>query len=149
MKPLRSLILVANDEMARFFLNEGVGKGLDERFGLSSGQFQVETVDHEDRPGRSAAGPGGMARHAFGRHQSDDELERERFAQHVAECLDREWQTLSPDRLFIAAGPKMLGALRKRIGKAPAAALAGELAKDLVKVPHAELPSHFSDLLAL
>lgn len=149
MKPVRSIILVANDEMARFFVNDGVGKGMSESLCLSRAQFMEEAVDHDDRPGRAFGGPGGMARHAFDRRQDDSDLERARFAQHIAEALDSEWKALTPDRFFVAAAPKMLGALRARIGRAPAAALAGELAKDLVPLPEADLPAHFAGLIAL
>jgi protein required for attachment to host cells len=149
MKPVRSLILIANDDMARFFVNEGVGKGMSEKLCISRAQFRAEAVGHDDRPGRAFGGPGGMARHAFDRRQDEDDLERERFAQHVVEALESEWRALAPDRLFVAAAPRMLGALRVRIPRAQAAAMTGELAKDLVPLPAAELPAHFEGLLAL
>jgi protein required for attachment to host cells len=47
----------------------------------------------------------------------------------------------------VAAAPKMLGVLRKAMSGAPAAALAGDIAKDLMKIPAIDLPKHFDGLI--
>lgn len=146
MKPIRTLVLVADDQTARFLINEGIGKGLKEIAGLSAAQFLDAQIAYDDRPGRQTGGPGGMARHGFDPGDTADQMGRERFAGYVAEELDREWRRVKPDRLILAAAPKMLGALRAKLAAAPAAALHGDLAKDLVKVAARDLPGYFADI---
>lgn len=146
MKPIRTLVLVADDQTARFLINEGIGKGLREIAGLSAAQFLDAKIEYDDRPGRQTGGPGGVARHGFDPHENADEMGRERFAGYVAEELGREWKRVKPDRLILAAAPKMLGTLRAKLTGAPAAALHGDLAKDLVKVPAQDLPRYFADI---
>lgn len=146
MKPVRTLVLIADDQTARFLINDGIGKGLKEIAGLSAAQFLDTQIAYDDRPGRQTGGPGGMARHGFDPGEKADEAGRARFAGYVAEELDREWKRIKPDRLILAAAPKMLGALRSRVNGAPAAALRGDLAKDLVKVAARDLPSYFADI---
>ena len=149
MKPIRTLVLVAGEESARFFMNEGAGKGLSALCDLSISQFADANVDYSDRPGRQTGGPGNMARHGFDPHDTVDEQERARFAKRVAEALDQEWAQAKPDRLVVAAPAKMLGLLRDLIKGAPAAALHADMAKDLVNVPVHDLPGHFAEVLPL
>ncbi|MCV2868379.1 host attachment protein [Defluviimonas sp. WL0002] len=149
MKPVRTMIVIADDALARFVLNEGLGKGLSESAVVSAHQFAEDQVGYGDRPGRSSAGPGGTAKHGFAPHQSADEEGRARFARRVAEALEQEWQGLNPDRLILVAAPKMLGSLRKEIGTVRRASLSAELPKDLVKVPLIELEAHLGVVLAL
>ncbi|MGB3313305.1 MAG: host attachment protein [Albidovulum sp.] len=146
MKPIRTLVLIADDQTARFLINDGIGKGLKEVAGLSAAQFLDAQIDYDDRPGRQTGGPGGVARHGFDPGEKADEAGRSRFAGYVAEELGREWTRIKPDRLILAAAPKMLGALRSRLNGAPAAALHGDLAKDLVKVAVRDLPGYFADI---
>lgn len=148
MKSDRTLVLMADDAEARFLLNEGPGTGLRELAGLKVGQFADADLDYEDRPGRQT-GPGGGPRHGFDPHDTLEEQRRDRFARHVVEALDQEWGQVKPDRLVVAAPPKMLGVLRKELTGAPAAALAGDLAKDLMKIPVIDLPTHFEGLIKL
>lgn len=148
MKKVRTLVLMADDAEARFLLNEGPGTGLRELAVLKVGQFADADLDYEDRPGRQT-GPGGGPRHGFDPHATLEEQRRDRFVKNVVEALDQEWGQVKPDRLVVAAPPKMLGVLRKALGGAPAAALAGDLAKDLIKIPAIELPKHFAELIKL
>ncbi len=145
MKPVRTLIIIADDENARFVLNEGVGKGLRECAVLSVAQFAEDTITYEDRPGRGSGGPAG--RHGYESGASADEMGRDRFARHLSQALDQEWRELGPDRLILVAPPKMLGTLRGRIAAVARGAVSAELAKDLVKVPLADLTAHLEGVL--
>jgi protein required for attachment to host cells len=149
MKSTRTLILVADDETARFFVNDGVGKGLREIAGLTARQFADAKIAYMDAPGRSSAGPGGMAKHGFDPHATADEEGRANFAGYVLQALETEWTQAKPDQLVIAASPKMLGVLRPRLSGAPAKALLADLAKDLVNIPLPDLPKHFAKIIAL
>jgi protein required for attachment to host cells len=147
MKPVRTLVLVAGEEDARFFENAGVGHGLTEVSILSIDAFPDARTEYADRPGRAAISHGSGAMQAFDRRQSEDEQRRERFARHVAEAIGRTWTSGRYDRFVVAAPPKMLGELRKDMPRPAAAALAAELPKDLVKVPVHGLARHFEDVI--
>ena len=147
MKPLRTLVLVSGEETARFFINEGAGKGLTEVAGTSIKQYADAAVDFSDRPGRSGFGAKGTGVQSFEPRISTDEYQRDKFARHVIEALAEEWRAQKPDRLVIAAPPKMLGALRGRLDRDMAAALVADLPKDLVKVTARDLPEHFAKVV--
>jgi protein required for attachment to host cells len=146
MKPDRTLVLMADDTEARFLINEGPGTGLKELAGLSTAQFPDLQIGYQDRPVRQT-GPAGAPRHGVDPHETLEVQRRERFAKHVAEALAQEWPQAKADRLVVAAAPKMLGVLRKLIAGPAAAALAGDLAKDLMKIPVIDLPRHFEGLI--
>lgn len=148
MKPVRTLVLMADDAEARFLISEGPGTGLRELAGLSTAQFPDLTIDYQDRPARQTGG-GGAPRHGVEPHETLEVQRRDRFARHVAEALDQEWAQAKADRLVVAAAPKMLGVLRKLISGPAAAALAGDLAKDLMKIPPTDLARHFEGLIKL
>lgn len=149
MKAQRTLVAIADDEKARFFLNEGVGKGLTEVAGTSVGQFPDTTVEYADRPGRASGGKGAVGLHGIDPHMSLETLHRGRFALHVIDALNDVWRTRKPDRLVIAAPPKMLGELRDNLGQVLRDALFADLPKDLIKVPVHDLPGHFDGILVL
>ncbi|MFO1174446.1 MAG: host attachment protein [Paracoccaceae bacterium] len=149
MKPVRTLFLVAGEHDARFLLNDGVGKGLAEVAVLGISQFPEASAEYSDRPGRHSAAAGRMAVHGLDPHQTLDEQHRERFARRVAEALGQQWTAQGPDRLIMAAPPKMLGLLRDAIDGPAAAALLADLPKDLVRIPTHDLPSHFAELIAV
>jgi protein required for attachment to host cells len=149
MKAERTLILIMDDAQARFLVNDGPGTGLRALSSLSLDQFADTLTGYDDRPGRQSGGPGGAARHGFDPEETLEDLNRARFASHVVTALDGEWAKAKADRLIVAAAPKMLGVLRKELRGAPAKALAADLAKDLMKIPPHDLPSHFEGLIRL
>lgn len=147
MKPVRTLVMVANEREARLLVNEGVGKGLIQIADVPRDSFKDAEVAYADQKGRSQSGPGG-ARHGMEPSTSEQRQMRDRFAGHLGERLDAAWAKGSYDRLIVAAPPKMLGALRDAMPAALQGKLAGDLPKDLVRVPLNEMPGHFSDLAA-
>ena len=149
MKSVRTLVVIADDERARFFLNDGVGKGLTEVAGTSVGQFPDTTVDYADRPGRASGGKGAVGLHGIDPHQPLETLHRERFAKHLIEALDEEWRVQTPDRLVIAAPPKMRGEIRDCLSATLRRALYADMPKDLMKIPVHDLPGHFDGVLVV
>lgn len=147
MRPDRTLVLMADDAEARFLLNEGPGTGLKEHACLMADQFPDLQIDYDDRAGRHTGG--GSPGHSIDPRDTLEVLRRERFARHVAEALDQEWKQVRADRLVVVAPPKMLGLLRKALSGAAAAALAGDLAKNLLNTPATDLPKHFEGLIRL
>ena len=71
-----------------------------------------------------------------------EDLERAAMARHAVEAVERFWSAAKADALVIAAGPKMLGALRDALPKALAGKVKAEFHKDLLKIPESELAQH-------
>ncbi len=147
MKPVRTLVLLANEREARLLENDGVGKGLRQLRHVDRTALSGEDIAYAERPGRSQAAPGG-AHHAMEPPTSEIRQNRERFAADLTGLLEATWRKSGHDRLIVAAPPKMLGALRDRMPKPLAEALTGDIAKDLLHTPLDELPGHFGDLAA-
>lgn len=90
------------------------------------------------------AAPGG-ASFVVGNEASDREaLGRAAMARHAVAAVERVWPVAKADALVIAAGPKMLGALRDALPKALAAKVTTELRKDLMNLPESELARHLT-----
>src|SRR3974377_280047 len=110
MKAIRTYILIADGARAHLLLSEGRGKPLAEVPG--SEHQQDLRPDHElsaERPGRVHESAN-IARHAIER----DDLhrrEKERFAQSLADDLDRRLNNGEYERLVIAAAPETLGVI--------------------------------------
>lgn len=149
MKPVVTLVLLANQYAARFFLNDGVGKGLREVLALSARQFPEIDNWYADRSGRGGVRPasGGQVQ-SYDRRESEDEMIRARFARRILEALDKEWRGSGANRLILAAPAKMLGHLRDGLAADPKAALVGDMPKDLLKVEARDLPPYFKDMAA-
>ena len=145
MTPIRTLVLLAGAQDARFLINDGVGRGLAEVLALSAAQFPEVARDFADAPTRGHA-PGG-ASYAVDPATSAADQHRARFAERVIEALAQEWAAARADRLVLVAPPKMLGLLRARLSGAPKAALAADLDKDLVHLPVQDIGRHLDGLI--
>lgn len=136
MKPIATLYCIADE--AGFRLVRGKGTEMDEVLNASAEAF--DDVEYEfAKGGRNRSGAA-----SFGHEtKSEAEVERPRLAKHVIRALEAEWSKGSADRIVIAAGPKMLGALRDALPGALKAHVAAELHKDLSGVPVHALADHF------
>ncbi|PWE33274.1 hypothetical protein DDZ14_05665 [Maritimibacter sp. 55A14] len=146
MKPVRTLVLIANEREARILENAGVGKGLAELSSLDASAINSEAIEYADTPGRSRAAPG-TARHGFEPPTSERRQARDAFAAHVLDALHAQAAKGGHERLILAAPPKMLGELRGGLGQL-ADKVTGSLDKDIVKVPARDLPRHFEAIAA-
>ena len=147
MKPLRTWILIADGARARILENSGPDHRLIAVDGL---EFNGDhSATHElvtDRQGRSFSshGPGRSAIEA----RSDPHRElKTKFAEHLAEILDRELAQGRFHRLILVAAPATLGDLRHAISPHVHKTIVGELASDLTKTPNSEIAGHLKDLL--
>ena len=147
MTPIRTLVLLAGAEDARFLTNEGPGKGLTEVLALAATQFPDAARDFADAPTRGHA-PGG-ASFAVDPGTLPADAQRAAFADRVINALAQEWAAAGADRLVIAAPPRMLGLLRDRLRGAPQAALLADLDKDLVHLPLRDLGPHLDGILVV
>jgi protein required for attachment to host cells len=131
MKPAVTLYCVADE--AGFRLLSGPPRAVPEEL-ANVRAADLPGVDYEfGRTGGSRAGSV-----SFG-HGTSAEIERPRLARHVVAALQAEWDKGRAARIVIAAGPKMLGALRDAMPKGLAAHVAAEVGKDLSDVPAHEL----------
>lgn len=146
MKPIRTWIVVADGARARIFLQEG-GKALNP---VPVHEAAVALApSHEigsDRPGKGHVTAG--RRHGMQPKSDPHRTEKERFAQTLAAHVDRAAEAGSFDRLIMVAPAKTLGVLRDCLGRATAAMIAGEIAKDLTRVAPHDLPSHLEKAAA-
>ena len=141
MKPVVTLYCIADE--AGFRLLRGKGAEFEEVLQASAESFG--DVDYAfAKGGRNRAGAGATS---FGHDtKSAAEIERPRLAKHVIQALEAEWSKATADRIVLAAGPKMLGALRDAIPGALKAHVAAELPKDLSDVPAHALADHFASV---
>jgi protein required for attachment to host cells len=141
-------IVVADAGRARIYTHEGAGALQP----VADGSFENPHA-HEptralgtDKPGRSFESAGG-ARHAEEPRIDWHRQAETAFAKKLAEHLEHSAAAKRFDRVVVSAPPPMLGDLRTMFGPQTRQRLAGELRKDLTKIPVAELAGHFRDLL--
>ncbi len=144
MKSIRTYILVADGARAHLLLSEGRGKPLTE---VPDSDIRIDLkADHElsaERPGRVHESAN-VSRHAIER----DDLhrrEKERFAQSLAESLDKRLANREYDRLVIAAAPETLGVIRSALSDKVRAVVLSEVAKDLTKIPNPQIRDHLGE----
>jgi protein required for attachment to host cells len=144
MKPIRTYILVADGARAHLLLSEGRGKPLTEVPGSDVRQeLKPDNELSAERPGRVHESAN-VSRHAIER----DDLhrrEKERFAQSLADGLDKRLANREYDRLVIAAAPETLGIIRAALSDKVRAVILAEVSKDLTKIPNTQLRSHLGD----
>lgn len=132
MKPIKTLVLLANDATARLFENAGPGKGLTEIEDLSASMVDAE-VRYADRPGRSS-GANRVAQHAFSDQAEAEELQsREAFVRVLVEETTDRFRTGGYERFVMAAAPATLGALRAHLPEVLKKALVLDLDKDFTR----------------
>jgi len=100
-----------------------------------------------DRPGR-AFDPGSGGRHAMEPHSDPHERHKVEFAHQIAKMINEAVEQKRCAQLVLVAPPKTLGALREKLSAKALEQVVAESAKDLMKIPVAELPGHLDPLLA-
>lgn len=141
--PHDAKIVVADGERALFLRNAG-----------DDGLVDFKVVAHEeidnpptreqgtDKPGRfNDAGPGRSAVADTDWH----ELEKERFAHHLAERLQKLVHNHPETKLIVVAPPKIMGEIRPAMHKEVADCVIGEVTKDLTNHPVAEMEKILKD----
>jgi len=148
MKPIRTYILIADGARARLLLSEGRSKPISEVPGSSIRQeLKPDQELSADRPGRVHESAN-ISRHAIER----DDLhrrEKERFAQSLAEALDKRLANREYDRLVIAAAPETLGVIRSALSDKVRGVILSEVAKDLTKIPNPQIRQYLGEDLPI
>lgn len=99
-----------------------------------------------DYPGRSFESAG-EARHAIEPKHDPAKLQRRGFVDDLARHLDRACLDRRFDHLALVAPSRMLGELRAALSDQTRAMVRVERAKDLTKIPDAEIASHLEPIL--
>jgi protein required for attachment to host cells len=149
MKPIKTLVLLANDAHARLFENYGPGKGLTELEDFAASVLAEADVRYADRPGRSSAAPG-MARHAFAdQAEAEHDQAQAAFAKAVLTETEARFVEAGCDRFVLVAAPSTLGVLRANLPPKLETALVVDVAKDFVKLKPAEVVTRLSGEIVL
>lgn len=143
-----TLVAVAQRAKARFFLHVP-GGGFDEVTDLVHPESRAHGRDlASDRPGRvhESHGPG---RSAMAQEETPKEREASTFAREIAEAIRSRRNANEFDRLVLVAEPGFLGMLREALDDATAKTIHGEVRKDIVERPLAEIKEHLSEVLLM
>jgi protein required for attachment to host cells len=145
----KTWILIADGGHARILETIGIGNPMSQ---VQHMAFETDLPPSRelgtDQPGRTHESMG-STRHAIG-EKTDPHRELKRaFAQEIATRLETALNARVFARLVIVAPPVTLGDLRHAMSKAVSDCIAGEVAKDLVKVPNDQIRSHLKDVVAI
>ncbi|GGD40916.1 baeRF12 domain-containing protein [Sinisalibacter lacisalsi] len=148
MKPIKTLVLLANDGRARLFENAGVGKGLTELEDMSAEMVVGDGVEFADRPGRNSAAPG-MGQHAFDTAEAEHDQAQDAFVKTVLGETEARFAEGGYDRFVMVAAPSTLGVLRAEMTATLKDALALDVDKDYLKLKPAEVVDRLADHIVL
>lgn len=139
-------LLVANSSIARLF--KVIKKqSLEEMKVLEHPESHLHTRDLvSDKMGRDfeSVGP---ARHSIEPHISPKQQEFINFAKQIARYLDEARLKGEYERLYLVAGPSLLGHLRHELSPSTAKLVQAEANKDITHLTPQEMVSHLPFLL--
>ena len=149
MKPIKTCILVADGAHARFYLNDGPGRGISElkKYAKDIDLKASRDID-ADRPGRSFDS-GGQGRHAMESPTDSQRHAKDEFARSLAEQLNSAMTAGEYDRLILIAAPATLGTLRQHLSKQASDNIHGEIAKDLTQASETDILIKLETVLAV
>ena len=146
MKPTRTWIVIADGSRAHILLNEGPDKALSFVPGTD---FRHATPPNREiyaeRPG-STHESAGVSRSAEDRNDAHAQ-QKEEFVQTLITFLREKLSVKDFDHWVLVAPPEILSDFRQHLDPALKDALAGELAKDLTKIPSDKILSHLHGVL--
>mgnify|MGYP002278210325 CR=1 FL=1 len=142
-------VVVADGARARVFVNDGVGKGVQELEDRAFIGARRQSQDIQaDKPGR-AFDSAGQGRHAMEPRTDPKHHEEREFLREVVDWLGAQGQKMAFDRLVLIAAPRALGDLRGLLPKSLTDKVVGEIAKDLTRADPSEIEGHLGDVLAV
>ncbi|HTP82696.1 MAG TPA: host attachment protein [Alphaproteobacteria bacterium] len=146
-KTRRTWVMIADAACARFFMTEGHDILPVDGAVLENPAAHGHSRDLvSDRPGRTIESVGG-AHHAQEPRTDPHRAAKADFAKRVADYVETNAAANKFDDLVMVAPPQMLGDLRGALGRQASARLAGTAAKDLMKIPAAEMKAHLQPIL--
>lgn len=149
MKPVITLVAIADGARARFYRHSGPGKGIVRAGELDmDGDVPPGRDLKADRPGR-AFESATHGRSAYEPKSDPRELVEQEFAEAVIGTIKQELDGGGAGEVVLCAAPATLGHMRKAMPPALEKHLRATLAKDLTKVPPKDLPKHLEGVLAV
>lgn len=138
-KPLRTLVVIADGEHARWVEQSPRGAGF-------------VTISDRRAPGRSAGHPVGVVVEGSSRSTTGDpslagRKQHEAFGREIADALNSEAAAGEFERLALVAPARMQQSIVGHLTGAAKAALIGSLDKDLTKTPDHDLTGWLTPLL--
>jgi protein required for attachment to host cells len=94
-------------------------------------------------PGRVLNRMGGV-RHALQQHQTPKEHAAAKFSQALARAIAAD---VGDHRFLLVAAPRLLGAIRRPLAKLAGERIIGELPRDLIDLPRAQLQQRVQEQL--
>jgi len=147
-KPTRTWIVIADGSRAHILLNEGPGKPLSF---IPGSDFRHPTPPNREiyteRPGRTHES-GGVSRSEEDRNDAHRQ-QKDQFVQTLIGFLKEKLSMKSFDRWVLVAPPEILSDFRNRMDHTLKDTLAGELAKDLTKIPSNKILDHLHGVLPI
>lgn len=145
LKNRRLLLVLADGEHVRF-VRPGENNALRSDTTMDLLSAHKRSVDlGADHPGASLHS-GSTSHHALAPRHDPHLLEKQKFAQVVAERLNEENDTF--DQLVLATLPHTLAAIRHHLSSTVEAKIVGTLPKDLIKTPDEDLWPHVKTWVA-
>lgn len=149
MKPIKTLVLLADDARARLFENLGPGKGLNEIEDMAASMVTSKGSEYADRAGRNVAAPGAGRHGVSDLAEAEQDQAREAFVKAVLKEATVRFNEGGFDRVVLAAAPATLGLLREQMPAALKKALVVDVAKDFLKLKPEEVVERLSDEIVL
>lgn len=149
MKPQKTWILIANGARARLVSAERHRKKLQiiEQLDLQGGRSPNREI-LRDKPTRVFES-NGATRHSVERKSDPHRDLKRRFADEIADTLDKSLDQKQFDRLVVVAPAVTLGDLRVALSPAVKEAVIAEVVLDLTKVPNSEVLRHIEDAISI
>jgi protein required for attachment to host cells len=149
MKKKRTWFVIADGGRARVMTRKAEGSGYEEveNFDFVADHRQTKDIN-ADRPGRSFNSVGG-SRHAMEPPTDPHREEKRKFAHRLCDYLDEKRGANAFDQLVIVAAPRTLGDLRDALSEAVKDKVVEEIAKDIVKVPTADMNDMLGKLVTI
>lgn len=148
MRPTRTWIVIADGARAHILLNKGADKGLSF---VPGSDFRHATPPNREiyteRPGRTHKSVG-VSRSSVERNDAHAQ-QKDEFVRTLIAFLKEKLSRKDFDRWVLAAPPEILSDFRQHLDNTLKDALAGELAKDLTKIPSDKILDHLHGVLPI
>lgn len=147
MKPIKTLVLVADEARGRLFENHGIGKGLQELEDFTVSVLPQANNEYADKPGRNEADVGGAHHGVADYAATERDQARQAFARALVEEAERRFLAGKYDRFLLIAAPAFLGVLRDVLPATLEKAKVADVDKDFVKLRPEEIVERLADTI--
>jgi protein required for attachment to host cells len=145
---MRYWILIADAGRARIMSTPGGDGPLHQEEAIQNPRGRARAQDlMADQPGRYSSHGKGSVKSAMEYSTPPHKVEELKFAEKLAEMLEKSASNHKYDRLVMIAPPEFLGFLRKTIAESVHKRLVASIAKDLTEIDPRDLMGHMADVV--